>query len=106
MNNEEILRTVQAEPKKTGEYEREIARKGIALSLVIGVIMCAVMVMIELFIFKKIDCGKPAIILAMGCCCNLYEGCKTKTKKMVISGCIEAIIAIIAILLYIGALLI
>lgn len=106
MNNEEILRTVQAEPKKTGEYEREIARKGIALSLVIGVIMCAVMVMIELFIFKKIDCGKPAIILAMGCCCNLYEGCKTKTKKMVISGCIEGIIAIIAILLYIGALLI
>ena len=60
MNRDEILKAVQAEKNETGEYERSVARKAVMYGALVGVILCTAMLALELWIFKKVDFGKPA----------------------------------------------
>ena len=103
MNREEILLAAQSEKHETGEYENTIARKAIIYGAVVGVILCTVMSVVELLVFKKIDLGKPTMLFAIGGFANLYEGWKCQVKKEIISGIIEMIVAVLLLLLYIGA---
>lgn len=104
MNREEILNAVQSEKQELGEYERTVARKAIMYGAACGVAICMVMMVVELFIFKKFDLGKPTILFAISGFAKLYEGIKNKIKKMIIGGTIELFIMVIGMLVYIGAL--
>ncbi len=106
MNREEILIAAQSEKQETGEYEKTVARKAIMYGAALGVMLCSVMSVVELWILKKVDLGKPAMLFAISGFANLYEGRKCKEKKKVISGLIEIIIAVFCLLLYVGALFI
>lgn len=103
MNREEILLAAQAEKQETGEYENTIARKAIMYGAAVGVMLCTVMLVVELWVFKKIDLGKPTMLFAISGFANLYEGLKCRVKKKIISGIIEMIVAVLSLLLYIGA---
>lgn len=102
MEKNEILKAAQAEPKRIGEYEKEITRKGVAYASMAGVILCLAMVAIELLVIKKLDFGKPAIIILLSSVINLYEGLKMNNRKLIISGGIEAVLFIVCTILYIG----
>ncbi|MBP9995690.1 MAG: hypothetical protein KBT19_00275 [Lachnospiraceae bacterium] len=105
MTNEEILAAVQNDQSGNGtndEYEKNVMRRAIAYGTSITVIMCMLMVLAELFIFKKMDFGKPALIFAMDGCIETYDGFKGNNRKEKIKGIIELIFALFCIFLYLG----
>lgn len=104
MNREEILKAAQSEAQDTGEYERNVARKAIMYGAASGVMLCTIMSVVELWIFKKIDFGKPAMLFAISGFALLYEGIKGKDKKKFIGGLSEMFISVFCLFLYIGAL--
>ena len=106
MDREDILKAVQTEKQETGEYEDNIARKAIMFGTALGVILCLIMTAVELWIFKKLDFGKPTMLIAISSFANLYEGRKCKEKKKIVGGLIEAMIAVFCLLLYVGAFLV
>ena len=68
--------------------------------------LCTIMTVVELWIFKEIDFGKPAMLFAISGFAKLYEGIKGKEKKKVIGGLVEMFIVVFCLLLYVGALLV
>lgn len=106
MNNEEILLEVQTEVEEKGEYERFIERRSLAYGAAFGVAICMLLMTVEFFVFKKMDYGKPTILLGMCAFAHLYEGKNNGIRKLIICGCIETILAILGLVLFVGALLV
>lgn len=104
MNNEEILKAAQAEPQELGEYEATIMRKALAYGAACGVGVCLILILLEMFIEKRFDYGKPAMIFALSGFSKFYEGRGTKNKKKLVAGIVELIVAAVGLLLFIGAL--
>lgn len=105
MNRDEILNAVSNE-KPTDEFGAQIARRGAGIGAAVGIIICVIMVVVELLIFKKLDFGKPAIILVMSSVSYIYEGIRSKKFGYIIGGIILGIIALALLVLYVGALFI
>lgn len=106
MNRDDILKAAQMESQKknsSGEYEKEKARVGIIWASGICILVLAAMVVAELVIKKQFDFGKVGLFLLFPAVMNLYEGTKTKNKKMKVFGIIEAVFAAACFVLYIGA---
>lgn len=103
MNRDEILKAVQLEKQEMGEYEQTVVRKALMYASAFGVVLWSIMLAMEILVFKKIDFGKPAILFAISGFSKLYEGKKIYEKKKIRGGLIEIFVAIIWVLLYIGA---
>lgn len=106
MNKDDILMAAQEESKKKnsiGEYEKEKARVGIMWASGICILVLAAMVVAELIVKKQFDLGKVGLFLLFPSVMNLYEGTRTKNKKMKVFGIIEAVFAEACFILYIGA---
>ena len=61
------------------------------------------MILIELFLVKKMDFGKPALLIAIAGYADFYEGSKNRIRKKKVKGIIELVVAAFVVLLYIGA---
>lgn len=105
MNREEILNTISNE-KPTDEFEAQVARRGAGIGAAVGIIICVVMFVVELVIFKKLDFGKPAIILVMSAVSYIYEGIRRKKTITILCGGIAGVFALAFLILYVGALFI
>ena len=103
MTNEEILKAAQNDQEDIGEYEKEIVRKSLAYGAAFGVAIVTIMSLVELFLVKKMDFGKPALLFAISGYADFYEGSKTRIRRKKVKGTIELIVAVFGILLYIGA---
>lgn len=106
MNPEEILKAAQNEHQDLGEYERMIARKAANTGVILGVILCLLLIFIEYLLTKTFDFGKIAIIFIMHGGANLYEGMKSKNKKMIIVGVTDLAFTALWVLLFVGVLLV
>jgi len=106
MTDEEILLAVQNKPDKVGEYEREGTRKAAILAACICVALCVLMICLDMWIEKNIDFGKPAILLTFSGILRVFEGKTSCKKRMLIGGIIEIILAVMCVILYLGALFI
>ena len=104
MNRDEILRAVQDMPEQNGEYERAVTRKGLHYATASTVVICIVMCFVETIIFKKIDFGKIALIFWLSAYSLIFEGKTMNNKKKLVGGIFEAIVAVLLIILYVGAL--
>ena len=103
MTNEEILKAAQNGQEDIGEYEREVVRKSLAYGAAFGVTIVTIMILVELFLIKKMDFGKPALLFAISGYADFYEGSKSRIRRKKVKGTIELIVAVFGILLYIGA---
>lgn len=106
MDREEILRAVQAEKCENGEYEQSVMRKSVSYGALVGVIICGVLTLIELFWGKVFDPGKPAILFAISGFSNAYEGHYRKELKRKVRGILELVVAFLLFVLAIGVLLV
>lgn len=104
MNREDILKAAQEEKHQEGEYERQIGKKAAILAAGITVLVVLGMFYIEYYFLHRIDFGKLAVICLMSSISDLYEGIKTKKKSKIIFGVIAALLFVLFIVLYIGAL--
>ena len=103
MTNEEILKAAQNSQEDIGEYEKEVVRKSLSYGAALGVAICTIMILIELLLVKKMDFGKPALLIAIAGYANFYEGSRNKIRKKMMKGIIELVVAAFVVLLYIGA---
>lgn len=105
MNRDELLKAAQAQGEKEGEYERNIYSKGVMLGSALALFSIVVMDIIEYIVFKKIDYGKPAILMLIVSSSELFCGYKIKAKKMIVLGFIYLAMFLVLLGLYIGAFL-
>lgn len=106
MDREDILKAVQDETPELGEYEITVERRAMLYSAGIALILCAILMLVEMFAEKRLDYGKPAMIFAIYSISDLYEGMKLSNKKKKIKGVVEAIFTVLFLLLFVGALLV
>lgn len=104
MNRDEILRAAQDMLEQNDEYERDVTRKGLLYATASTVMICIAMCLVEVIIFKRIDFGKTALIFWISAYSLIFEGKRMNNKKKLAGGIIEAIVAVILIILYLGAL--
>ena len=102
MNNDEILKRAQEHP--VAEAENEASRKAITMALGVGILILTVMIVAELFIVKRIDFGKPALLLLIAALSNIFEGKNNSRKKELIIGIVESAGALFFLLLYVGGM--
>ena len=103
MGEQDILKAAQAQASKSGEFEKETANKAMASAICASVVAMIVMVVAELLVYRKIDLGKPALLLIVTCVVELCQGRKLQNKKQVVRGVVEAIVAALFLILYVGA---
>ena len=103
MGEQDILKAAQAQASKSGEFEKETANKAMAGAICVSVVTMIVMVVAELLVFRRIDLGKPALLLIITSFVELHEGRKLQNKKQVVRGVVEAIVAALFLILYVGA---
>lgn len=106
MNREDILKAAQMNEDVNDEAERDVTRKALLNATAFGVMLLLVMCLLEGIIFKKIDFGKPALLFSLSAYSSIYEGRRLQNKKTLVAGIIEAVVATLLLILYIGALLI
>ncbi len=102
MNDEEILRVAQENP--VAEAENETSRKAINNALAVGVLFLAAMIVAEIFLVKRIDFGKPALLLLISAISSILEGKNNHKRKELIVGIIEGVGTLFFLLLYIGGM--
>lgn len=105
MTNEEVMNTVKYNKEQMGEYELLVERKALAKGGIAAVVLCTAMILIELFFFKTIDFGKPALLLLVSGHTNMYQGKTHVAMKKRVVGIVELILAILFVVLYIGELM-
>lgn len=106
MTREEILEAAQESTPEIGEAERDIMRRSLLHSMIVVVIVCIVMIIIEWVVVRKIDFGKPALLVLFSGVSDFLEGKKNNTKKKLTLGIVQIIAALALVLLYIGALIV
>mgnify|MGYP003571647180 CR=1 FL=1 len=102
MNDEEILRMAQEHP--VAEAENETSRKAITMALGVGILCLTAMIVAEIFVVRRIDFGKPALLLLIAAISNILEGKNNHKKKELIIGIVESAFTLLFLLLYVGGL--
>ena len=102
MNKEEILKNAQDQP--VSEYEDHTIRKAYFKASFIIIFIAGLMFFIEMLVFKKLDFGKPFLILLFDLLINFFEGRKRNGIKQMIEQIFMFCGAVICLILYIGAL--
>ncbi len=102
MNNDEILRAAQENP--VAEAEDDASRKAINQALGMGILLLTAMIVAEIFIVKRIDFGKPSLLLFIAALANILEGKRNHVRKTFIIGIAECVGAVFFLLLYMGGL--
>ena len=103
MGEQDILKAAQAQASKTGEFEKETSNKAMARAIGVAMIAMIVMVVAESLIYRKIDPGKPALLAFITCLVELQQGRKLQKKQQVVRGVVEAIVAALLLILYVGS---
>ncbi len=102
LTDEEILMVAQGD--SLDEAENYNARKGLRIGMAVAVVAIIVMFLVEYYIFKKLDFGKPVILGLMATIADLTDGIINGRKKYIIKGIVEAVFTLFLLILYIGEL--
>ncbi len=104
MTDEEVLIAAKSKPDKVGEREKAVTRNAIILASCICIVLCTLMIILDLWVKKHVDFGKPAILLAFSGTLNVFCGKVTSKMKTLICGIVEAVLALLCLILYLGEL--
>ena len=104
LKGSDLLNAISKESEINDEYERQNASDGIRYASVSTVILCVALFTIEAVIKRHPDFGKPTILLCFAGIWDVYEGKKNIAKGMFARGVIELIMAVILLILFVGAL--
>ena len=103
MNREELLKAAQAQSDSEGEFERSVLRRGVLFGTAMALFALVIMDIAEYIVFKRIDYGKPAILMLIISVSDLFCGFKIKDKKTIIKGIVFFVLFILCLIFYIGA---
>lgn len=104
MDKDEILKAAQENSDNNGEFEKSIAQKAVNYGALMGAIICIVLALLELYVAKNFDPGKPAILFGINGVASLYDGIKRDVRKKRIWGAVELTAAFAFIIFAIGVM--
>lgn len=89
MSTEELLARVQKESKgKLDEREKQLMNKGVALGFETGMILCGIIMLLQLFVTKKIQADCYVVYFGMSSVMYVHSFIKLKSKNDLIVGII------------------
>ena len=102
MNSEKILEAARKNKTRGQEFENEESDRGNLLGTFVTILVGTILFLLEYYICKSINIGLVAVGMTFVGTQSLYEGTRIKKIHLIIMGAIASLIAIIAILAFIG----
>ena len=93
MSTEELLARAQKESKgKLDEREQQLMNNGAIMGLGAGMLLCAIIMLLQIFVTKKIQADCYVVYLGMCTVIHFYSFAKLKAKKKLIAGIFSCIL--------------
>lgn len=102
MNNEKILESARKNKNRGREYENKAATRSSLLGTFVALLVGIGLFLLEYFINDSANVGLIAVGMTASGVQSLYEGIKVKKLYLTIFGIIQMLIALFAILVFIG----
>ncbi len=102
MDNKTILEVARSNKTRGQEYENKASVRSNLLGSAIALIVGVILFLVEYFVKNSINVSLIAVGMTAACVQSLYEGIKTKRIYLIIIGCVEAIIVLFALLIFIA----
>ena len=102
MDKNSILEAARNNKTRGQEYENKESIRSSLLGSAIAVFSGIILFLVEYFIKNSINVSMIAVCMIAASVQYLYDGIKTQKAYMIIIGAIEAIIALFAIIVFIG----
>ena len=102
MNNEKILEAARKNKSRGREYENKESTRSSLLGVLIALLVGIGLFLLEYLINDTVNVGFIAIGMTASGVQSLYEGIKLKKWYLVICGIVQTLIAVMAILLFVG----
>ena len=101
MEKHNILEAARNNKSKGKEYENKESIRSNLLSSAIAMIIGIALFLIEYFVKDTINISLIVVGMTAACIQSLYEGIKTKKAYLITIGCVESLIAVFALFLFI-----
>jgi len=105
MDRKEILESIQEQPSKSFEYEKNVRMRGDNRAYYISMLVSIAMVIIEYIMQRTVAFGMLTIVFFSSCLQYLFEGCKLRIVWEIVVGVISGIVAFFSLLGFIGGLM-
>lgn len=102
MNNERILESARKNKNKGREYENKAAMRSSLLGALAALLVGICLFLLEYFINDSVNVGLIAVGMTASGIQSFYEGIKVKRVYLIITGVIQTLIALFAILVFVG----
>lgn len=101
MEKNQILEAARKNKNRGQEYENKESVRSNLLSSLIALMIGIALFLIEYFVKHSINVSLIAVGMTAACVQALYEGIKTKKVYLIIIGCVESIIVVGTLFMFI-----
>ena len=101
MDNKTILEAARNNKGRGREYENKESARSSLLGSAIAIVIGMILFLVEYFVKDSVNVSLIAVGMTAACVQSLYEGIKTKKTHLIVIGCVELIIVIFALLVFI-----
>lgn len=102
MNNEKILEAARKNKNRGKEFEQKESTRSSLLGILVALLVGIGLFLLEYFVNNSVNIGFIAIGMTASGVQSLYEGLKVKRHYLTVLGAVQTLIAIIAILAFVG----
>ena len=102
MNNEKILEAARKNKNRGKEFEQKESTRSSLLGTLVALLVGIGLFLLEYFVNNSVNIGFIAIGMTASGVQSLYEGLKVKRHYLTVLGAVQTLIAIIAILAFVG----
>lgn len=101
MDNEKILEAARKNKNRGKEYENKESTRSGLMGTLAALIVGIVLFLIEYFVSNSVNVGMIAVGMTACGVQSLYEGIKLKKSYLTVTGIIQSIMAVCAIVMFI-----
>ena len=100
MDNKSILEVARNNKTRGQEYENKESVRSSLLGSAISILIGIILFLIEFFVKGSINISLIAVGMTAACVQSLYEGIKNKKSYLIVIGCLESVIVVLALLVF------
>lgn len=102
MEKNRILEAARKNKNRGQEYENKESVRSDLLAFLIAIMIGIVLFLVEYFVKHSINISLIVVAMTAACVQALYEGIKMKKVYLIIIGCVESIIVVVALFMFIA----
>ena len=102
MDNKTILEAARNNKGRGREYENKESARSSLLGSAIAIVIGMILFLVEYFVKDSVNVSLIAVGMTAACVQSLYEGIKTKKTYLIVIGCVESLIVVFALLVFLA----